>query len=191
MPHPLLENNRNNYAPPFPKVPPIGAATTGSAGIPTGVFSSRLGAVSRSTNICPARSEVSQSVDLALQRDRAGLATPTKLRSGTMRSRTASTTLYGRSTAAPQVRNPQSLIVLIATQPARHPIQAGTYSFKTIRVCVNNGSTLSFEKTPRIPMSLLAASAAVKCAVSIKIGISGLVLCSARAVSTPFITGIE
>jgi hypothetical protein len=65
------------------------------------------------------------------------------------------------------------------------------YSFKTVRVCINNGSTLSFEKTPRIPKSLLAASAAVKCAVNINIGKSGIVLCITRAVSTPFITGIE
>jgi len=69
--------------------------------------------------------------------------------------------------------------------------QEPPYSFKTVRVCINNGSTLSFEKTPRIPKSLLAASAAVKCAVNINIGRSGIVLCMTRAVSTPFITGIE
>ena len=63
--------------------------------------------------------------------------------------------------------------------------------FKTARVCDNNGSTLSFENTPQTPNPFVAASTAAKCAVSIITGKSGAVLCSTRAVSTPFITGIE
>ena len=50
---------------------------------------------------------------------------------------------------------------------------------------------LSFEKTPITPAYLAASSAIPKCAVSMRIGTSGITCWNTFAASTPFIMGME